>query len=69
MVPFGWAGLGARLSRRWRRVPRAVYCVPGCWDGGVADQVGIGSVLIVCQAVVRSGVQGQSVGRCSQVLR
>ena len=31
--------------------------------------MGIGRVLIVCQVVVRSGVQGQSAGRWSQVLR
>jgi hypothetical protein len=29
----------------------------------------MGSVLIVCQAAVRIGVQGQWVGRCSQLLR
>jgi hypothetical protein len=58
-----------RLSRRWRRLPRAGYCVPGRRDGRGRGQIGIGSALIVCQAAVRSGVQGQSAGRCSQVLR
>jgi hypothetical protein len=61
--------VGVRLSRRWRRVPRAG--VVRSWSSGrrCRGQIGIGSVLIACQAVVRSGVQGQSVGRRSQVVR
>jgi len=41
------------------------------WSSGRRGwgQMGISRFLIVCQAVVRSGVQGQSAGRCSQVLR
>ena len=60
---------GDRLSRRWRRVPRAG--VLRSWSLGLSGpgQVGIGRVLMVCQLAVRSGVQGQSAGRCSQVLR
>ena len=44
----------------------AAFLVVG---GRGRGQIGIGRLLIVCQAVVRSGVQGQLAGRCSQVLR
>src|SRR5215212_6304206 len=58
---------GDRLSRRWRRVPRAG--VLRSWSLGLSGpgQIGIGRVLMVCQLAVRSGVQGQSAGRCTRV--
>ena len=60
------------------RFPTVASVAPGStdrvlhsWSSGLSGpgQIGIGRVLMVCQLAVRSGVQGQSAGRCSQVLR
>jgi hypothetical protein len=67
-VPFGEQGQGPAVAPE-APGPLTGYCAPGSSRRRGRGQIGIGMVLIVCQAVVRSGVQGQPAGRRRRLCR